>query len=45
MNQIVMEIIVKLAPIFILIGLGIWIRLINLFKDETIDEFKKLIIN
>jgi predicted permease len=45
MNQIIIEIFSKLAPIFILIGLGIWIRYIDLFRKETVDDFKKLIIN
>lgn len=45
MNKIVIDIFTKLAPIFILIGLGIWIRYIKLFKEETIEDFKKLIIN
>lgn len=45
MYQIVIDIIVKLAPIFILLGLGIWIRYIKLIKDDTIDDLKKIIIN
>lgn len=45
MYQIVIDIIVKLAPIFILIGLGIWVRYINLIKEDAIDDLKKIIIN
>jgi len=45
MDRIIADIFVKLVPIFLLIGLGAWISNIRLFKPETIDEFKKLIIN
>jgi predicted permease len=45
MNSVVTEIVVKLSPVFMLIGLGAWTRKLKLFSPETIDGFKKLIIN
>jgi predicted permease len=45
MNSVVTEIVVRLSPVFLLIGIGVWVRKIGLFSPETIDGFKKLIIN
>jgi len=45
MDNTITDIIVKLTPIFVLIGLGVCIRYIGLLKDDTIDDLKKIIIN
>lgn len=45
MNSMIKDIIVKLGPVFILIGLGVLINKIKLLKPETGDDLKKLIIN
>jgi malate permease and related proteins len=45
MEGIVSEIVVKLSPVFLLIGTGVGVRRLKLFSPETIDGFKKLIIN
>jgi predicted permease len=44
-NSIITDIIVKLGPIFILIGLGVLINKIKLLKPETGEELKKIIVN
>jgi predicted permease len=45
MDKMVSEIVVKLSPVFLLIGTGVAVRKLKLFSPGTIDEFKKLIIN
>ncbi len=45
MDSMVSEIVVKLSPVFLLIGTGVGVRRLKLFSPETIDGFKKLIIN
>ena len=43
MNDLVINIIVKLAPVFILIGTGIILRMTKLINENSIDDLKKLI--
>ncbi|MBN1498789.1 MAG: hypothetical protein JW982_01420 [Spirochaetes bacterium] len=45
MNDVVLDILVKLAPIFILIGTGAAVRASGMLKPDTINDLKKIIIN